>query len=115
MKNMTHATQCGTAVNVHIEQTLLLQLCYEHIDAMHIERLTLKAKPPRFVHTANQAFSDNASPISEEENDVDLPEESSHTTYQVIFLQHMQTLSRSKCQTDKINQEANAKPIKLKL
>ena len=42
---MTHATQYGTTVNVHIIQTLLLHLCYEHIDAMHMEGLTLKATP----------------------------------------------------------------------
>ena len=82
MKNMTHATQYGTTVNVHIIQPLLLHLCYEHIDAMCMERLTLKSNPPRFVHTVNQAFSDNANPISEEEMTCPYPKESSHTTYQ---------------------------------
>ena len=81
---MTHATQYGTALNVQNVKTLMPFAAglLEHIDAMCTESLTLKTTPPGFVHAENQAFSYSANPISKGENDLSLPKESSHTTYQ---------------------------------
>ena len=62
-----HHCECAHCTNPFATSLLWTHWCYVH------KKLTLKANPPRFVHTVNLAFRDNANPISKEENDVSPP------------------------------------------
>ena len=74
-KNMTHTTQYGTTVNVHIVQTLLLHLCYEHIDSY--------SKPPPDLFIQQTKLSGTMQTPSEKKKMMcSCPKESSHITYQ---------------------------------